>query len=321
MPPTDRPQVGVLATPRRSLARLRIPSLSISLSVVLAASCVGGGAQQSGGRDAFVRWATSRTAPVSGLGAMVGDARVVALGEANHGIEEALAFRNEAFRQLVESRSFTAIAIETGYAESLRLSDYIAGGPGEAADISRTSFTSGFGNFQANVDLIAWMRAYNRTATPERQLRLSGIDLSLGGPMGSSSTTAPVECALRALQRTSAAEAERLRLVFSSGVGRAVAAQRDFSAADHSAYHEFARALEEATRRAGDAEAVHCASIARQAGEVHREAPVPAPGGVPRDAWRTLEARGVAMADNTLWALEQLGSKGGSSCSRTTRMS
>ena len=276
----------------------------------MAASCVGGVAQQSGDRDAFVRWATSRTAPVSGLPAMVGDAHVVAIGEANHGIEEALAFRNEAFRQLVESRSFTAIAIETGYAESLRLSDYIAGGPGDAVEISRTSFTSGFGNFQANVDLIAWMREYNRTATPERQLRLFGIDLSLGGPMGSSSTTAPVECALRALHRTSAGEAERLQRVFSSGVGRAVAAQRDFSAADHSAYDEFARALQEATRRAGDAEAVHCASIARQAGEVHRNAPAPAPGGVPRDAWRTLEARGVAMANNTLWALEQLGSDG-----------
>jgi erythromycin esterase len=273
-------------------------------------ACVGGTAQQSGGREAFVRWATSHTAPVSGLGAMVGDARVAALGEANHGIEEALTFRNEAFRQLVAARSFTAIAIETGYAESLRLSDYIAGGPGEATEIARTSFTSGFGNFQANVDLIAWMRAYNRTAMPERRLRLFGIDLSLGGPMGSSSTAAPLECALRALQHTAAGEAERLRQAFSSGVGRLVAAQRDFSAADHAAYDAFARELEEATRRAGDTAAARCATIARQAGEVHRVAPLPAPGGVPPDAWRTLEARGRAMADNTLWALEQLGPDG-----------
>ena len=98
---------------------------------------------------------------------MVGDARVVALGEANHGAEEILAFRNESFRILVESRGFSAIALETGFAESLRMSDYIAGGPGEAADIARTSFTSGFGNFQANVELITWMREY--TAQPRRR--------------------------------------------------------------------------------------------------------------------------------------------------------
>lgn len=241
---------------------------------------------------------------------MVGDARVVALGEANHGFEEALTFRNEAFRQLVESKKFTAIAMETGYAESLRLNDYIAGGPGDPVEIAQRSFTSGFGNFQANLDLIVWMRAYNRTAPTDRKLRLFGIDLSLGGPTGSSSTTAPVECALRALQRTSAGEAERLQQVFSAGVGRAVAAQRDFAAADHAAYDTFARDLESTARRVGDPEAVHCASIVRQAGDVHRKAPAPVPGGIPPDAWRTLEARGMAMADNTMWALEQLGADG-----------
>lgn len=290
--------------PRTRLRR----ALGFPAAVVLVTmACVGGMAEQSGEREAFVRWAGSHTAPVSGLGATIGDARVVALGEANHGVEEALALRNEVFRQLVETRSFTAIAIETGYAESLRLGDYIAGGPGEAAEIARASFTSGFGNFQANADLIAWMRAYNRTARPEQRLRLFGIDLSLGGPTGSWSTMAPVECALRGLQPAAPGEAERLRLAFSSGVGRLVAAQRDFSAADHAAYDAFARDLEEATRRAGDTAAARCATIARQAGEVHRVAPLPAPGGVPPDAWRTLEARGRAMADNALWALEQLG--------------
>jgi erythromycin esterase len=310
MMPFDRLHPGTVAAPHNPRRRLRLADFSVCLLIVTVAACIGGIAPQSGDRDAFLQWASARRTPVSGLAAMVGDAHVVALGEANHGFEEALAFRNEAFRQLVESKVFTAIALETGYAESLRLDDFIRGGTGEAAEIARTSFTSGFGNFQANVDLIEWMRGYNRTATPERQLRIFGIDLSLAGPMGSSSTTAPVECALRALQRASAGDAERLRLAFSAGIGPVVAAQRDFSAADHAAYAAFTRELEAVARRSGDAVAAQCASIALQAGEVHRLAPAPAPGGVPPDAWRTLEARGMAMADNTRWALEQLGPEG-----------
>jgi erythromycin esterase len=289
----------------------RRPAFSlVCLFVLVAVACAGGNAQQAGDRETFVQWAASHRAPTSELASMVGEARVVALGEANHGIEEALAFRNEAFRQLVEKRAFTAVALETGYAESLRLNAFINGGPGDALEITRTSFTSGFGGFQANADLIEWMRTYNRSASPGRQLRLFGIDLSLGGPMGSSSTTAPVECALQALRRTSAGEAERLRLAFAAGVGTAVSSPRNFSDADHAAYTSFARDLETTVRRSGDVEAVQCATIVRQAGEVHRLSPAPGPGGIPPDAWRTLEARGMAMADNTRWALDQLGADG-----------
>jgi erythromycin esterase len=38
--------------------------------------------------------------------------------------------------------------------------------------------------------------------------------------------------------------------------------------------------------------------------------PPSAAGGIPPGAWRALEARDLAMADNALWALEQLGPGG-----------
>jgi hypothetical protein len=128
--------------------------------------------------------------------------------------------------------------------------------------------------------------------------------------MGSSATAAPVECALQSLQGTSQAEAERLRQAFSSGVGPLVVAQRDFSLADHVAYEAFTRDLEATARGAGNPQAAQCATIARQAGDVHRVAPEPGPGGIPPDAWRALDARDLAMAANTLWVLEQLGPTG-----------
>src|SRR5262249_46691343 len=142
---------------------------------------------KDGDRSAFLEWARSNSTPVSGraIDALVGRARVVTLGEEAHGMEEVLVFRNQLLQILVTSKGFSGIALETGYAESLRIEAFIAGGPGTAVDVARTSFTSGFGNFQANADLIAWMREYNRTAPAVRQLRFFGIDLSLGGPTGS----------------------------------------------------------------------------------------------------------------------------------------
>src|SRR5690349_3606776 len=104
------------------------------------------------------RWAAARGVPATpaAIAAAIGDAPVVALGEASHGVEEALALRNELFRVLVETRGFSGIALETGYAESVRLDAYVAGGAGDAATIAREAFTSGFGAFRANAELIAW---------------------------------------------------------------------------------------------------------------------------------------------------------------------
>jgi erythromycin esterase len=282
-----------------------------SFALVLA-SCVGRAGTEDDERRAFVTWAASSAVPVSAraIEETIGAARVVAFGEAGHGVEEALRFRNELLHRLVEGKGYSGIAMETGYAESLRIDEYVAGGPGDAAEVARRSFTSGFGNFGANVDLIVWMRDHNRSAKPERRLRFFGVDLSLGGPMGSSATAAPVECALNALQRHAPDDAKRLRLAFSSGVGGAVSEQRGLSPADAAAYAAFAGDLLAAARKTGDVPAVQCATTAVQAGEVERVAPQPAPGGVPPDAWRTLEARDLAMADNVLWALGQLGPGG-----------
>jgi erythromycin esterase len=262
--------------------------------------------------DAFLRWATSHIVPVSAraIDQLAGNARVIALGEAAHGVEEALTYRNQVFQRLVESNGFLGIALETGYAESLRVDEYVSGGQGEAAVVARKFLTSGFGNFQANVELIEWMRQYNRTAPPTKRLRFFGIDLSLGGPMGSSATMAPVECALTTLQRLSSGDAERLRRTLSSGVGPLLAEQREFASADYAAYAAFTHELLEAARQSGDARAVQCATVAEQAGEVQRVSPRPGPGGIPPDAWRTLEARDLAMADNAVWALAQVRPEG-----------
>src|SRR6266496_4385639 len=79
----------------------------------------------------IVDWASSHASPISDetLRELGRSADVVAVGESAHGSEEALAFRNQVFRTLAGKGGFGAIALETGYAESRRIDDFIAGGP------------------------------------------------------------------------------------------------------------------------------------------------------------------------------------------------
>src|SRR5258705_13186074 len=80
--------------------------------------------------EAFEKWASARAIPLRTVEAggdvkdllplksLVGAARVVILGEPNHGTHEPLAFRNRLIRFLVEQMGFTAVGLETSFTES-----------------------------------------------------------------------------------------------------------------------------------------------------------------------------------------------------------
>ena len=55
-----------------------------------------------------------------------------------HGAHEPLAFRNRLFRFLVERMGFTAIALESGFTESISARSFIEGGEGNAETAART---------------------------------------------------------------------------------------------------------------------------------------------------------------------------------------
>ena len=110
---------------------------------------------------AFTSWAaanlhevslTSRTnwADLEPLRRMIGDARVVSLGEGLHGSAEPLEFRNRLFQFLVERMDFTAIALESGLTESYALDAYVLGGPGDPRQLAARYITSGLGGEAGN---------------------------------------------------------------------------------------------------------------------------------------------------------------------------
>src|SRR4051812_3685503 len=145
--------------------------------------------------DAFTRWAAAHAVPLSTvdstlsdsellpLRSAIGSARIVALGEAIHGAHEPLAFRNRLFRFLVERMGFTAIALESGFTESISARPFIERGEGDAETATLNGLGRGLARYPQSRELIQWMRDYNATAASagHRRIHLYGFDIPNGG--------------------------------------------------------------------------------------------------------------------------------------------
>ena len=110
---------------------------------------------------------------------LIGDAPILAFGEVTHGAHEPLAYRNRLIRFLVEQRGFTAVALESGLAQGRRVDDYVMGGAGDVVQIAHDNIGWGFGDLEANVALMRWLRGYNAD-TSHRPIRFYGADVSGG---------------------------------------------------------------------------------------------------------------------------------------------
>ncbi|WP_020390910.1 erythromycin esterase family protein [Kribbella catacumbae] len=116
------------------------------------------------------------------LTAMVGNARVVGVGEATHSSSEFFTLKHKIFRSLVEERGFTAFALEAPWSTGLELDRYVVSGVGDPREIMRSQFQDAykFWNAQEYLDLIEWMRSYNRTHA--RKLHFVGNDVGYASP-------------------------------------------------------------------------------------------------------------------------------------------
>ena len=109
------------------------------------------------------------------LRGIVGDARVVAIGESAHYCHEFYQVRDTLTRFLVERLGFTAIAFESGFPEAWLVDDWVRGGAGDVADVARSGMTYMFGRCAEMREQLTWLRAWN--GGRQRQVRWYGIDL------------------------------------------------------------------------------------------------------------------------------------------------
>src|SRR6266567_3434979 len=108
----------------------------------------------------------------------LGDAvALLGFGEALHGGEELLVLRNQLFQRLVEAYGYSAIAIESSFPRGPIINEYVLGrGPASYEAVQDTGLSHGFGKFEANRELVEWMRQYNADPAHHRKLQFYGFD-------------------------------------------------------------------------------------------------------------------------------------------------
>ncbi|MER6995989.1 erythromycin esterase family protein [Streptomyces sp. NPDC000410] len=117
------------------------------------------------------------------LGRMVGDAKVVGVGEATHNSKEFFTTKHRIFEYLVERKGFTTFALEANWSAGLRLDDFVLHGKGDPRQIMREEFQNSYAMWdtQEYLDLVNWMRQHN-LRHPGHPVRFMGNDVGHAGP-------------------------------------------------------------------------------------------------------------------------------------------
>lgn len=166
---------------------MRFAQESIGILLGVAALCVASCSDDGGNpTDPEVSWfethavvltdaeAGSEEPNLSALPALIGDARIVALGEGNHGTRDFWGMRQKISEYLVEEMGFTAILMEAGFPNGFFVNDYVVHGTGTATQAHEKL---GVWRYQEMRTLINWMREYNvRNEGSGRTLQYFGFD-------------------------------------------------------------------------------------------------------------------------------------------------
>jgi erythromycin esterase len=110
---------------------------------------------------------------------MVGDASLVALGEATHGTREFFRMKHRLLKWLVREKGFSYFGIEATFPEALDVDRYVQTGDGDPAILlARLYFWTW--NTQEVLDMITWMRAWN-AAGNQPKVHFVGFDMQFPG--------------------------------------------------------------------------------------------------------------------------------------------
>ncbi|SDF08490.1 Erythromycin esterase homolog [Blastococcus aurantiacus] len=112
----------------------------------------------------------------------IGDARIVAVGEASHGTHEYYAWRAALTRRLIEERGFTVVAVEGDWPDCFRVNRSVRLRPGadedprDALDAIARWPTWMWGNDDV-VDFCRWLRRHNADRSEEDRAGFYGLDV------------------------------------------------------------------------------------------------------------------------------------------------
>lgn len=154
-----------------------------SIPFVLAAAIAAGTVQ---GQAPPIDWIRKNAIPLAGTEAgrgrddlrplrqLIGDARIVSLGEATHGTREIFQLKHRLLEFLATDLGFTIFSIEANMPEAYRLNDYVVKGTGDPAELLRGLYFWTW-NTEEVLDMIRWMRAFN--ASGKGRIQFTGFDM------------------------------------------------------------------------------------------------------------------------------------------------
>ena len=108
---------------------------------------------------------------------VVGDARIVALGENTHGTRDFFEMKARILRFLVEEMGFNTFAMEATWPESRRLDRYVRTGEGDAKELLSGLYFFTW-NTESVLEMIEWMRDHNEAGG---DLGFHGFDMQYPG--------------------------------------------------------------------------------------------------------------------------------------------
>jgi erythromycin esterase-like protein len=124
---------------------------------------------------------TGAAADYDALLELIGDSRIVLLGEASHGTHEFYRERARITRRLIEEKHFGAVAVEADWPDAYRVNRWVRG-VGE--DSSALSALDGFQRFprwmwrnRDVLEFVEWMHQHNRLQSSQQRVGFYGLDL------------------------------------------------------------------------------------------------------------------------------------------------
>lgn len=136
---------------------------------------------------------------------IVGDTRVVSIGESTHRVHEFYQIRHRVVRFLVTRLGFSGFVMESGFPEGLAVDDWVLGGAGDLSALLHTGITYHMGKCVEMREQLEWMRAYN--ASHDHKVRFYGMDV----PDSSASALPSIKAALSLLDDVDPAYAQVVR--------------------------------------------------------------------------------------------------------------
>jgi len=108
------------------------------------------------------------------LAKVVGNARIVALGEATHGTREFFQVKHRMIEFLASQKGFTIFSIEANMPEAYRLNDFVLKGKGDPKQLLKGMYFWTW-NTEEVLNMILWMREFNRSG--KGRIEFTGFDM------------------------------------------------------------------------------------------------------------------------------------------------